>query len=241
MIIQFRPADIRLEQISIQIPELPDHLRGITLGVISDLHLGAPGSYKRVRFAADWLAELKPDVIIVAGDITSVPQADQLIDSAMAPLDIVFGILGNWDYRYPPKPLRQSKIRLLINEGLEVLPGLWLAGVDDWLHGTPDIDAALAGSSATAVRILLLHEPDAADFVAPHHHVALQISGHSHGGQACIPGYGPFLFPKMGRKYHTGLNRAPNCLVYTSRGLGNSHIPFRVLCPPEISLITLNK
>jgi predicted MPP superfamily phosphohydrolase len=214
-------------------------LLGTTLGVISDLHLGTLGSFNRVQYAAAWLAKLKPDVTIIAGDLTSRPVAAQLLDSALAPLNEAYAILGNWDYRYPQQPRPQSKIKLLVNEGLEVLPGLWLGGVDDWLRGKPDIEMALAGAPAGAVRILLLHEPDAADYVQQHHRVALQISGHSHGGQACIPGFGPFLFPEMGRKYHTGLHRAPHCLVYTNRGLGTSHIPFRVLCPPEITLITI--
>lgn len=241
MLIQYKPEHVCFERVDVPLSPLPSHLDGFTIGVISDLHLGTIGSVGRVHYAANILADQKPDLVIVAGDLTSTPEADQLIDDALAPVHGALGVLGNWDYRYPPKIRQQTAVRLLINEGVLVAPGLWIGGVDDVLEGVPDIDQALAGAPEEAVRILIAHEPDSADLVQRGHKISLQISGHSHGGQVRLPFFGPVLLPPMGRKYHTGLHRASHCQVYTSRGLGMSHLPFRFLCPPEVALITLRR
>lgn len=241
LLIQYKPRHIRLERVAVPVKSLPLHLEGITIGVISDLHLGTLGSFARVHHAATMLAAAKPDLIIVAGDLTSKPEAEPLLDEALAPVQGAYGVLGNWDYSFPPKVRRQRAIRLLINEGLLVAPGLWIGGVDDGLMGKPDIDRAMSGAPDDAIRILIAHEPELADRVTAEHRIHLQISGHSHGGQIRLPGWGPILLPRMGRNYHTGLNRAPHCLVYTTRGLGMSHLPFRVLCPPEVTLLTLKE
>jgi predicted MPP superfamily phosphohydrolase len=212
-----------------------------TIGVISDLHLGTWGSFSRVHHAAKLLAAEHVKAVIVAGDLTSTPEAELLIDDALSPIRNAYGVLGNWDYRYPPSVRRQTAIRLLMNEGVLVAPGLWIGGIDDGLLGKPDIDQAMAGAPHDSIRILIAHEPELADYVKEEHRITLQISGHSHGGQVCLPGWGPVLLPRMSRKYHTGFNRAPHCWVYTSRGIGMSHLPFRVLCPPQVTILTLTK
>lgn len=241
MLIQFKPKHIRIERVDIPIPSLPAHLDGFRLGLLSDLHLGTLGSFARVRHAAELISAENPDLVIIAGDLTSKPEAERLIDDALKPIQQAYGVLGNWDYRYPPKNRQQTAIHLLVNEGVLVKRGLWIGGIDDALEGTPDIDRAMEGAPDDAVRILIAHEPDFADSVQERHYISLQISGHSHGGQGRLPIVGPVLLPRMGRNYHTGLNRAAHCLVYTSRGLGMSHLPFRFRCAPEVTLITLKR
>jgi uncharacterized protein len=60
-----------------------------------------------------------------------------------------------------------------------------------------------------ALRLLLAHEPDVADEVA-HHGVALQLSGHTHGGQIRHPKRGALVLPRLGRRYPHGLYRVPD-------------------------------
>lgn len=78
--------------------------------------------------------------------------------------------------------------------------------------------------------------------------VAVQFSGHSHGGQSAdclaarlakmvytaIP-----LRRDMARRYPIGLRSIGDQQVYTNRGLGVWPVPFRLNCRPEISLFTL--
>ena len=117
---------------------------------------------------------------------------------------------------------------------------LWLAGTEDALEQHPDLATALpaARNQHQEPVILLAHEPDFADHVA-RYPIDLQISGHSHGGQVRIPGYGAPVLPHLGRKYSMGLNQVGGLQVYTNRGIGVVTPPVRFNCPPEVTLITL--
>lgn len=235
------PQGIRVERVSVTVPNLPLHLEGFAIGVLSDLHVGPLVRPNQARRAAQMLADLQPDLVLLAGDLVSDVEAVKEMGYVLAPLRGAFAVLGNWDYGSESAFALcfRPAFRMLVNEGVEPVPGLWLAGLDDVLLGKPDLEAALAGAPIGAVRILLVHEPDFADRVRPEHQIALQISGHTHGGQIRAPLIGPLLLPTLGRKYHTGLRQAPACQVYTTRGLGVTHIPIRFLCPPEITLLTL--
>lgn len=238
---------MRLERVAVSVANLPPQLDGLRIGVLSDLHLGPLVPVERGRWAAALLARQRPDIVVVTGDITAVDDpelAQPLIEEALEPVAGAYGVLGNWDFPLYPLPrhvVQQQTVRILVNEGLSPKPGLWLAGLDEGLLGRPDLDRALAGAPPGSVRVLLVHEPDVADWVRPEHQVALQISGHSHGGQVRLPFVGPLLTPRLGQKYVAGLYQAPACQVYTSRGVGVSHLPLRLFCPPEVTLITLHR
>lgn len=235
------PRSVRLERVDLRIDGLPASLEGFAIGVLSDLHLGPLVKAGQVLQAVQRLAAERPDLVLVAGDLTSDPAAEPQLDEALAPVRGALAVAGNWDYDQAPEVRRQTAVRLLVNEGVLAAPDLWVGGVDDCKFGRPDIARAMAGAPPGALRILLAHEPDFADQVEAGHSIALQISGHSHGGQIRLPLIGPLLLPPLGRKYHTGLYLAPHTQVYTSRGLGFAHLPVRILCPPEITLLTLRR
>ncbi|HWI60383.1 MAG TPA: metallophosphoesterase [Symbiobacteriaceae bacterium] len=228
----------RLERVSVRIPSLPAHLHGFTIGVLSDLHLGPIVSTKYIRAAAASLAAEKPDLVVVVGDLVTEERAAAELEYALGPVRGAFAVPGNWDIG-KPAALQSSAVQWLVNRGVEAAPGLWLAGTDDWLLGEPDLDQAVAGAPEEAVRVLLAHEPQAADRVEARHRVDLVISGHTHGGQIRLPFIGPVLLPAGGRRYVAGLYSSRDCQVYTSRGLGVAHLPVRVLCPPELTLLRL--
>ena len=115
---------------------------------------------------------------------------------------------------------------------------LWLAGVGDVWEGHADLDRALAGIPSGATTILLAHEPDYADRVAGQK-VALQLSGHSHGGQVRLPLFGSPILPWLGRKYPYGLHRVGDMWLYTNRGVGLVPLAVRFNCRPEVTLIQL--
>ena len=235
------PRWIRLEEVAVPIDSLPDHLDGFTIGVIGDLHLDST-PLATVRRAAEKLAGLNPDVVVVVGDFVGDADLIDSINEALEPLHHPYGVPGNWD-RWCEDPEYPSyvDVDMLVNRGISIAPGLWLCGIDDALLGSPSIASALSGAPERAIRILLAHEPDVADWVEPYHRISLQISGHSHGGQVRLPVWGPLLLPPMGEDYPAGLAKAPTHRVYTTRGIGMSHIPMRFLCPPEITLLRLVK
>jgi hypothetical protein len=69
--------------------------------------------------------------------------------------------------------------------------------------------------------------------------VDLQLSGHSHGGQIWIPGFGAPWLPRLARKYPRGLRQLGPLTLYTNLGLGTIRLPIRLNCPPEVTMITL--
>jgi predicted MPP superfamily phosphohydrolase len=233
------PRLVMVREVSVPIENLPDNLVGFTIGVMADLHLEITPQ-ATVRSAAERLAALEPDITVAVGDFAEGASRLADISYALEPLGVVYGVPGNWDrWTEVPGDAALMDIDMLTNRGVSPMPGIWLCGIDDALLGFPSIDEAVSGAPEGAVRILLAHEPDVATWVEPHHGITLQISGHSHGGQIRLPYIGPVLLPPLGRMYPSGLAQAPTHWVYTTRGVGMSHIPVRFLCPPEVTLLTL--
>ena len=125
----------------------------------------------------------------------------------------------------------------------------WVAGLGDQLAylparrfrpvrriGVDDLTATLAKVTDDAPVILLAHEPDVAMRVPSR--VALQLSGHTHGGQVRLFGWSPVVPSRYGNQLVYGHTRT-NCDVVISGGLGCSIMPFRLGVPPEIVLVTV--
>jgi uncharacterized protein len=129
----------------------------------------------------------------------------------------------------------------------------WLAGLGDQLAflpaqrarhltqvgvhvGVDDLGATLARVTDDAPVILLAHEPDIALRVPSR--VALQLSGHTHGGQVRLLGWSPAVPVKHGMRLAYGHLKLKTDVI-VSGGLGCSIMPFRLGVPPEIVQVTL--
>ena len=183
-----------------------------------------------------------------------------------APLG-VHAVMGNHDYwddktvqRYGRGPtvaqraLEAKGIPVYENDAVRLTKAgrpFWLAGLGDQLAylparrfrtvpriGVDDLNATLAKITDDAPVILMAHEPDVALRVPSR--VALQLSGHTHGGQVRLLGWSPAVPPRQGVRLAYGHLRL-KCDVVVSGGLGCSIMPFRVGVPPEIVLVTLGK
>jgi predicted MPP superfamily phosphohydrolase len=185
-----------------------------------------------------------------------------VLSGLKAPLG-VHAILGNhdwWDDRTAQRegqgptvarraleasgiPVYENDAKRLTKDGR----AFWLAGLGDQLAyvparrfrpvrriGVDDLAATLAKVTDSAPVILLAHEPDIAMRVPSR--VALQLSGHTHGGQVRLLGWSPVT--PSGPKLVYGHVRM-KCDVVISGGLGCSIMPFRLGVPPEITLVTL--
>ncbi len=122
---------------------------------------------------------------------------------------------------------------------------IWLAGVDDPLEGHPDPESAIPASIRNVPNepvVLMCHAPDYVDRLLTQpagQAVDLVLSGHTHGGQVRLPLVGAMVLPVLGRKYIEGLFRFGRLQLFVNRGLGTVGVPFRLDCPPEITVITL--
>ena len=105
--------------------------------------------------------------------------------------------------------------------------------------GAHDLDAVLEKLPDDSPAILLAHEPDYADISAATERFALQLSGHSHGGQIVLPKIGALLRGPGFFKYPNGLYQVGEMIQYTNRGVGTHVFRVRFNCPPEITVITL--
>ncbi len=249
------PRWVAVEQVTLPVQGLPHRLAGRRIVQLSDIHLSEYMSPARLFAAVEQANTLAPDWIVLTGDYVggSAAAAEGLVEALQAAAAPVYAILGNHDYWTDPTVvsafLDAAGAELLVNRGVALESGLWLAGVDDVWSGRPDLRAALEDAPVGAATILLAHEPDFFDSViesgAP---VAAQLSGHSHGGQVRLPTLGPgpdgvysraLLLPRFGRRYPIGLRRVGERAIYTNRGLGVWPLPYRFNCRPEITLITL--
>jgi predicted MPP superfamily phosphohydrolase len=86
----------------------------------------------------------------------------------------------------------------------------------------------------------MLHEPDYVDDVTPAE-CSLQVSGHSHGGQMCLPFGRPLSLPRGARKYFGGFYPDAKVPLYVSRGVGTIGVDLRFFCPPEVTVLTLKQ
>jgi predicted MPP superfamily phosphohydrolase len=158
----------------------------------------------------------------------------------------VLAVLGNHDHiqgsRVVAETLKKHGVEVLINRGLLLPFGgaeIYFAGTDS-LSGRFRLGEALAGNATGAASVLLAHEPDVADLVAADGRVALQLSGHSHGGQVRCGGFERLLLPRGGKKYAYGSYKVGDLFLHTSRGLGTTALPVRFGSPPEVSEIVLS-
>lgn len=238
-----------LERIAIDRQGVPYSIR---VGFVTDLHVGPMIRARDVDRAMATLFTARPDLLLLGGDYICespryIPEATAALRGYIASVPLgAFAVLGNHDYANDaPRLIRQFEaigIRVLRNESAQVeAPGsdLWIAGIDDALLSTANPDKAFADVPDSAHSIALWHEPDWAEEIvkfAP----ALQLSGHTHGGQFRLPLVGHLAAPKGGRRYVLGMHSVNGMPVYTSRGVGVYRPPIRVHCPPEVTLVTLN-
>jgi uncharacterized protein len=246
-----------VDKISIQLRRLPDAFHGFRIVVMGDMHFGPYIGKAQIERAVKLALSLQPDLTVLTGDFVShplfqpngpegarhaVPCAEVLQQLTGTP---VLSILGNHDHWNGPDivadALNSHGLNVLRNQSLPVERDgkrIWMVGVDDAFEHADDLKKALQGVPSNEATIVAVHEPDFADRTAKHA-VDLQLSGHSHGGQVRIPGYGAPILPHLAKKYPFGLNRVRDLQVYTNRGIGVVTPPVRLNCPPEVTLITL--
>ena len=254
----WQSTGIRVRQFELPLRRLPKAFDGYKIAQLSDFHYDETISAGVIHKAAAIVNSLHPDLTVLTGDFITAPifareRVGRKAVATATPCAEVLGtiqspkyaVLGNHDAMSNPpfiiRELERNGIPVMRNQSTALERGnarVWLAGIDDLLHGMPRTEVTLTGIPSDEVTILLAHEPDFADRAA-RFPVDLQLSGHSHGGQVWIPGIGAPWLPPMSRKYPRGLYRINDLTLYTNMGIGTIHVPIRLNCPPEVTLITL--
>ena len=237
-------ARVRVNRISIELPDVPQHWRGRVAALVSDMHLGHVRNAGFMRRIVAKVNQLGPDVVFIAGDMYDGTAADigalaEPLSALSAPLGAFFVTGNHEEFTSRAKYLQavsKTGVRVLNNEKVE-LDGLQIVGV----HYRETIDpgrfrAILQGASISRKRasVLLVHAPHRLP-IAEEAGISLQLCGHTHGGQ--FPPASWITSRVYGRYVH-GLHRFGRLLVFTSWGVGTWGPPLRVGTNPEIVLLT---
>jgi len=234
--------DIRTVVRDQPLPNLPSAFDGFRLLHLSDLHLDCVDGFTD-RLVG--LIERTPhDLAVITGDFADHPGGyfhDCLPDIARIATALgpgALAILGNHDIVEITPHLEAAGLRVLLNENTSIERSgekLWFAGIDDpHFYRTHDFEAARRGIPQGACSILLSHSPETFD-TARHYGFNFMLSGHTHGGQICLPG--GIAIVRNGRcpsAQFTGAWSHHGLHGYTSRGTGSCGVAARFNCPPEI-------
>lgn len=244
----FEAGWVRLRVLDVLIPGLPVELDGLRVAHLSDFHLGPPSrGVVAVERAVAWVAERRPDLVCVTGDLISRPRGEARLRSLLARLHHPYVVLGNHDYAVSRDPFSK-------NVDLGELGGASLlldTAETIELHGrsveVAGVDArtvmrkrrsGFAPSNAD-LRILLCHFPSVLDSVE-RGRWHLILSGHLHAGQIVLPyGFGKLLLAHPAAKYTEGVFERQGTVMHVSPGLGTTFVPFRFFARPEATELVL--
>jgi len=253
---------IEVSRRDVFIPGLSAAFDGFRVAQLSDIHMDEYTEPFFVRDAVNHINSLNPDAVFLTGDFVSWGIASRKFAKGAAwqcanLLDALacrerYAVLGNHDMMVGEdevtEALKDNGMTVLRNSCLPMERSggrFWLCGIGDPVVGAPRPDEAIPASIRNLARepvILLCHAPDYADdliTLPAGQAVSLMLTGHTHGGQIRLPLVGPVVLPQMGQKYVEGWFRLGRMQLHVNRGIGTIGVPFRLNCPPEISLLTL--
>lgn len=233
---------LQVQTLRVPVPDLPPALEGLRIVQVSDLHL--PRQVVPIPALLTAVRSARPDLIVLTGDLVDKRSeldapALQEVCEGLAGIAPCYAVTGNHEWEghwveavraaYAAADIRflDGQLAVFEKEGA-VLQLLGLANAARYRSRD------FPGLRADAPRVLLAHHPERiGDYAAPAHVLRpnLVLSGHAHGGQACIPFtrqgvYAPHqgLFPR----YTSGLYQERDVVLAVSRGLGNSLCPIRM-------------
>jgi predicted MPP superfamily phosphohydrolase len=237
-------AKVELRENLIVSPRLPQAFDGFTILQLSDLHVEM--SEAAMDRVVALLERTSYDLCVLTGDYRAKTWGphEAAISGVARVRDAlrgeVYGVLGNHDTILMVPALETMGITMLLNEGKIVERAgerIHLAGIDDAHYYRMDnLDKAAADIPPGAFSILVSHTPEIYRQAA-HADFDVLLSGHTHGGQICLPGRIPITLDSvLPRSMGSGAWRYHDMIGYTSVGAGSSVVPVRFNCPPEITL-----
>jgi uncharacterized protein len=237
-------AQIEVRHNEIRSARVPKAFDRFTILHLSDFHVDM--NQDAMARLAVILPDLSYDLCVLTGDYrgqTFGPYEEALSGMSRICAKIrkpIYGVLGNHDTIRMIPGLEDIGIRMLLNECEMIERGnqrIHLAGIDDaHFYRADNIEKAASGIPSDEFSILLSHTPEIYRQAA-HADFDLLLSGHTHGGQICLPGRVPVTLDSvLPRHMGSGSWRYHGMTGYTSVGAGSSIVPVRFNCPPEITL-----
>jgi predicted MPP superfamily phosphohydrolase len=251
------PFRLCVTRVAITSPRLSNPGARLNLVHLSDLHVER--LTRRERAIPDIVAQLSPDLIVITGDYLNTsyredPRALADLREILAQIHAPGGVYVIWGTPEVDLPsflrpvFADLDLVLLEDRAVEVSihdHRLWLMGLSctgDLAASEAQLQNLLADAPPGAFRLLLHHSPDIMP-QASSLGVDLVLSGHTHGGQWRLPGFGAILTSsRYWKRYEAGAYQEGETDLYVSRGLGMEGFGMpraRFFCPPEVVSITL--
>ncbi len=247
------PYSVSVSRIDIPLPPGWEMLKGKTAVHLSDLHIKEIG--RREKKILKIIDEVDPDYIFLTGDYVSwegdYPPALTFLSKLKAKKG-TWAVMGDYDYSDSRRSClfchvegtgektRSHPVNFIRNTFLKTsLKGrvLTIGGADPGGYGWEEFSKLLPSMRSKGPLLLLSHSPLAFDNI-PENTTVLVLSGDTHGGQVIMPGW---IYRITGYeknlRYNQGFFEEGKKMMYVSRGVGTSHLPFRFLRTPEVVVL----
>jgi len=248
------PYQLEINHLHVANSKLNELISGMTAVHISDLHLA--GSDYQSRKILEIITELKPDFIFLTGDYVQWNGNYEPALEFLAKLDAkigVWAVMGDYDYSNDRKsclfcheagtglPTQRHRVRFLRNFSEHIAMGgetLQIAGIDrDSTSRKVDGGGNWPKLATEGASVVLSHNPMVFDEIAEEQNTLI-LSGDTHGGQVPLPRWvWSLLGYEKNAKYNRGFFHRGSSQMYVSKGSGTSHLPFRIMCRPEITVL----
>jgi len=235
---------VRYVEIDFYNENLPPELDGFRVAFMTDFHV-IP--HEDMREVVNELNRRDINLILLGGDFSL---GDNFYRGTLAEIARanathgIWGVEGNHDDLISLTNAKtELGIGMLINSGVQIADGFYLAGVRDLWWGVPDVAEATAGATIDDFIILITHNPDVSA-QQPTAHVDLILAGHTHGGQITFFGFPMYLLRNTISDYGTRFSggfaySADGVPVFTSRGIGVYYHTPRIFARPEVVIFTM--
>lgn len=225
-------------------------LQQLQIAMISDIHYGPIIDTQRLNRLIEMMNEIKPDIVLLAGDITdgSLPPGEarklaDILGQIQAPYG-TFAVPGNHDrdlrdndselMRY----LKEAGIHVLKDNYVSVQDSFYLIGRDDpnrrSIPARMELEDVMIGIDSSKPLILLDHQPIDLE-QAQASGIDLQLSGHTHRGQI----FPASLITGLIYELDWGLLKKGTYHLIVSSGYGTWGPPLRIGNQPEVVSITM--
>ncbi|MBR3762934.1 MAG: metallophosphoesterase [Clostridia bacterium] len=252
------PYCLQVERVTVRSADFPAAIGQLRVIYVSDIHAGSTFGQGRVEELVQQINRLNPDLVLLGGDYAADSAGAIEFFRHLPEIHArcgVYAVMGNHDRTVPESNLallrqamQQAGVTPLVNEVTSVRVGnaaIWLAGLDDLNNGHPDLNALARRVRRDDYVILLCHSPavipdaiNARDMDFQLGWFDLGLFGHTHGGQIGL--FGGIVRDKtVPEAYRSGWNRVNRIDLLTSNGVGTTGLPVRLLCRPQLHVITI--
>jgi uncharacterized protein len=242
---------LRCRVLEVEIEGLPASLDGLRIAHLSDFHLGLPSRGRvATERAVAWVAEKRPDLVCITGDLVSNPRGVPLLVRLLRTLERPIVVLGNHDVAVTRDPFSRAAeldglhdVGLLLRDEAVVVDrgGLQIqvVGVDAESYPTGTARPWELIDPTADLRILLCHFPGIERRLPPGT-FQLVLAGHLHAGQIVLP-YpgGKVTLAHPGARFVSGVYRSARGVLHVSPGTGTTLVPFRFFARPEVTELIL--